>query len=131
MGQKVKRPFRYLVSALRATGARTLAEQPLWEYLVRMGQAPFQFPTPDGYPDVADPWLGTLFWRWKFAASLCRNEIDGTRVDQEKLKDLYGNEEDLRIHLLGRLPSEVESNALHKTEDGMALMLASPAFQRC
>ena len=25
------------------------------------------FPTPDGYPDTAAPWLGTLLWRWNFA----------------------------------------------------------------
>ncbi len=130
-GQKLKRPFGYLASALRVTGARTLAEQPLWEYLVRMGQAPFQYPTPDGYPDTADPWLGTLFWRWKFAVSLCKNEIKGTRIRADELKKVCGNDECLMAHFLGRLPNEVEKTAFDSSEEGMALMLSSPAFQRC
>ncbi|MCA9444213.1 MAG: DUF1800 domain-containing protein, partial [Candidatus Omnitrophica bacterium] len=130
-GQKLKRPFRYIVSALRATGAKTMAEQSLWDYLVRMGQAPFQFPTPDGYPDAAEPWLGTLFWRWKFAVALCRNGIEGTEIQREELKKACQTEEGLMAHFLGRLPNEVEKETFNSSEEGMALMLASPAFQRC
>jgi len=130
-GQKLKRPFRYLVSALRATGARTWAEQPLWDYLVRMGQAPFQFPTPDGYPDVAEPWLGTLFWRWNFAVALCKNRIEGTTVRREELAGVCGSQENMMTHFFGRLPNEVEKQTFQSSEEGMALLLASPAFQRC
>ena len=40
-----------------------------------MGQGIFQYPTPDGYPDKASPWLGTLLWRWNFAFSLATNTV--------------------------------------------------------
>ena len=40
---------------LRALGADTFAHDPLIEYLGRMGQGVFQYPTPDGYPDKASP----------------------------------------------------------------------------
>ena len=30
------------------------------DYLIRMGHAPFQYPTPDGYPEEAAPWMGTM-----------------------------------------------------------------------
>src|SRR6202035_5212738 len=62
-GTKFKTPCRYVASALRAIGADTHAHTPLIEYLVRMGQGVFQYPTPDGYPDKASPWMGTLLWR--------------------------------------------------------------------
>src|SRR5262249_138386 len=38
---KIKRPFEYVVSALRATQAETDAGPPLLDYLIRMGHAPF------------------------------------------------------------------------------------------
>ena len=59
-GRKFKPPFRFIASALRCVGADTHAHAPLIEYLVRMGQGVFEFPTPDGYPDKTGPWLGTL-----------------------------------------------------------------------
>ncbi len=40
------------------------------DYLKRMGHAPFNYPTPEGYPDQASPWMGTLLWRWNFAVAL-------------------------------------------------------------
>jgi uncharacterized protein (DUF1800 family) len=47
-GGKVKRPFHFVISTLRATAARTDAGPALQDYLLRMGHAPFQYPTPDG-----------------------------------------------------------------------------------
>ncbi|MBI1783577.1 DUF1800 domain-containing protein, partial [Candidatus Sumerlaeota bacterium] len=44
-GTKFKRPFNYVVSALRATNASTDAGRPLQDYLKRMGHAPFEYPT--------------------------------------------------------------------------------------
>ena len=47
-GNKLKRPFNFIVSALRATGADTNAGLEIIDYLQRMGHAPFNYPTPDG-----------------------------------------------------------------------------------
>ncbi|MBI4664676.1 MAG: DUF1800 family protein, partial [Verrucomicrobia bacterium] len=72
-GQKVKRPFEYVVSCLRAVNAGlSLAfdNEPsnhfLWLF-ARTGQPLFQWPTPDGYPDVRAKWIrsNALVGSWK------------------------------------------------------------------
>ena len=130
-GNKFKRPFTFVASALRAVGAETDAGMPLVRYLERMGHAPFTYPTPDGFPDVAAPWLGTLLWRWNFAVAISENEMKGTRVNLKMLRERVGGDEALACHLLGRRPSAEEMQAYHESGLGVALLLASPAFQMC
>ena len=130
-GTKFKRPFTFVASALRATGAKTDAGLDLIDYLKRMGHAPFNYPTPDGYPDQAGPWMGTLLWRWNFAVALSQNRMKGTRINFDKLQKNAGGDEGVMAHLLGRKPTSEEIKAYHDSGEGLALMLASPAFQRC
>ena len=130
-GAKFKRPFHFLVSALRATNAETNAERPLVSFLERMGHMPFRYPTPDGYPARASHWHGTLLWRWKFALALANNRIKGTRIDRKQLAATLGGDAALMATLLNRQPTADESDAYLKSGDGLALLLASPAFQRC
>jgi uncharacterized protein (DUF1800 family) len=85
-GLKLKRPFHYIVSALRMCGADTFAHEQLLQYISRMGQSPFAYPTPDGYPDKPEPWLGTLLWRWNFAQAMATNGVPSVSVDFDKLK---------------------------------------------
>ena len=61
--------------------------EPIMEYLRRMGHAPFQYPTPDGYPLEEQPWLGTLLWRWNFSLALQAGHLKGTSVDAAKLAE--------------------------------------------
>jgi hypothetical protein len=155
-GLKFKRPFQYIVSSLRALGADTHAHQPLIEYLQRMGQGPFQHPTPDGYPDRAAPWLGTLLWRWNFAFALASNRVPTVNVALDQLAQAIGaiggsvnnglRPARLIPYFIGRAGSAAETRALddylggqyandvgdanHRAEL-VALVLASPAFQRC
>ncbi|MBC7789620.1 MAG: DUF1800 domain-containing protein [Anaerolineae bacterium] len=128
-GNKFKRPFNYVVSALRATGARTDAGAQLTDFLLRMGHAPYQYPTPDGYPEEASPWLGTLLWRWNFAVALTENRIAGTHVDVPGLTRAAGGDVGLMSHMLGRKPTSAELAAYAGSGAGLALILASPAFQ--
>lgn len=130
-GNKFKRPFNYIVSALRATGASTDAGLAIIDYLQRMGHAPFNYPTPDGYPEPAAPWLGTLLWRWNFALAISENKIKGTTIDFATLQNNAGGDAGLRAHLLGRTATAEEAQAYHNSGAGLALMLSSPAFQRC
>lgn len=147
-GAKVKRPFHFIVSALRALGADTHAHQPLIEYLLRMGHGPFQYPTPDGYPDKAAPWMGTLLWRWNFAFALSSNRVPSVNVPIDRLiAAIRGNMTRDRLprilvpYFVGRAATETEIRALNDyaasafVTDNRALlvglMLASPAFQRC
>lgn len=86
-GQKFKRPFRFIVGALRNLAADTHAHSDLTEYLSRMGHAPFQYPTPDGYPEESQPWMGTLLWRWNYALALSAAGIEGVHIDPARLVD--------------------------------------------
>ncbi len=130
-GQKIKRPFHFVVSALRATGATSDGGRALQDYLLRMGHAPFQYPTPDGYPEEPEPWMATLLWRWRFALELAQNDVKGTRLDARALLKNSGGATGLAAHLLGRQPTAEESLTLASAEAPLALLLASPGFQTC
>jgi uncharacterized protein (DUF1800 family) len=148
-GAKFKRPFHFVVSALRALGADTHAHAPLIEYLTRMGQGLFQHPTPDGYPDEAEPWLGGLLWRWNFAFALASNDVPSATVSLDLLAHAIAGDgarpapSRLLAYFIGRSGSPAEIQALEdyvssqgSTEDTQpaslaGLILASPAFQRC
>ncbi|MDB6055538.1 MAG: hypothetical protein JWN25_3061, partial [Verrucomicrobiales bacterium] len=130
-GTKFKRPFTFIVSALRATNARTDSSLSIIDFLQRMGHAPFNFPTPDGYPEQAAPWMGTLLWRWNFAVALSENKIKGTTISLDKLLKNAGGDEALMAHVLGRKATKEEAQAYRESEAGLALLLACPAFQRC
>ncbi|MEQ1692495.1 MAG: DUF1800 domain-containing protein, partial [Gemmatimonas sp.] len=128
-GTRLKRPFHFVASALRATDAETDAGKPLAAWLERMGHSPFQYPTPDGYPDEAAPWLGTLLWRWQFATALVDGRIDGTRIKVEELRRRAGGDEPLFAHAIGRVPSPTELTVARAAGNTLALALSSPAFQ--
>ena len=87
---KYKRPANFITSALRQTNSETDAA--LHDYLIRMGQPYFSFPTPDGYPDVSGPWQNNLMPRWQFAFELIRGEIEGTKHNLNALMDVSLNE---------------------------------------
>ncbi len=128
-GGKIKRPFHFVVSTLRATSARTNAGRALQNHLLRLGHAPFQYPTPDGYPEEAQPWMATLLWRWKFALDFTNRAIEGTSFPADKLARSAGGESALAAHLLGRAPTDLEKSAAASSGAPLALLLASPAFQ--
>ena len=131
-GNKLKRPFHYIVSTLRATHATTDAGPTIQDYLLRMGHTPFHYPTPDGYPEEAAPWLGTLLWRWNVAVARTKNELgNATKLDADKLRASFATEEHQMAHLLGRAPSTDEVTACKESGAPLALLLASPSFQKC
>jgi uncharacterized protein (DUF1800 family) len=130
-GGKFKRPFHFVVSALRATNAATDAAKPLVDFLLRMGHAPFRYTTPDGYPETATHWQNTLLWRWNFASALGDNRIKGTRVALDVLTKRVGGDDAMMATLLGRRPTDEERAAYRESGAGVALLVASPAFQQC
>jgi uncharacterized protein (DUF1800 family) len=130
-GGKFKRPFHFVVSALRATNAETDASRSMIDYLVRLGHAPFRYATPDGYPEEATHWQNTLLWRWNFSTALAANRIKGTRIGPEELRQRLGSDDALMATVLGRRPSAAERAAYHDSGSGLALLIASPAFQYC
>ena len=128
---KMKRPFQLVASALRTTGARTDGGAPLLAALRSMGQSPFQYPTPEGAPDVARAWSGTLLWRWRLAMGLAEGTLSGSSLDVPGLVCRAGGIEGLAAHLLGRSPHLAERAVLARSASPLGVLLASPAFQRC
>lgn len=148
-GTKFKRPFNFVASSLRAIGADTHAHEDLIEYLQRMGQSPFQYPTPDGYPDKPEFWMGTLLWRWKFALAVTAGKIASVKPDIDGVcasLGLKGMDESqltkLFSHFNGRIPNANElkpleqfaqskqASAARAKPELAGLILCSPAFQR-
>jgi uncharacterized protein (DUF1800 family) len=74
-GQKVKRPFEFAVSCCRAVDADLPfgVFHPPSSYLITLvlqaGQPLFQWPSPDGYPDRREKWIGSNAYvgRWQIA----------------------------------------------------------------
>ncbi len=77
---KLKRPEHFVAGLFRALGATLspVADYELQPALVGelrvMGQSPFDWPTPDGYPDTLVAWGSGLQPRWSLASRL----LDGT-----------------------------------------------------
>jgi uncharacterized protein (DUF1800 family) len=130
-GQKFKRPIHFVVSALRATNAETDGSKQLMTYLQRLGHVPFRYTTPDGYPETAPHWQNTLLWRWNFATALADNRIKGTRIRFAWLREKLGGDDAVMATLLARQPRPAERTAYRDSGAGLALMIASPAFQSC
>ncbi|MCI0556452.1 MAG: DUF1800 domain-containing protein, partial [Anaerolineae bacterium] len=143
---KYKRPANFVTSAIRMTNTETDTTA-LHDYLLRMGQLYFSWPTPDGYPDVSTPWQNNLMPRWQFAFELIRNEINGTRHNLNALlyvsptDSLYADVDSLTSLLLGaplerlardKLIDSVLSAGASSEETLQVLaagIIASPAFQ--
>ncbi len=71
-GQKLRRPFDFFVGAMRTTGTEVLEFWLLEEMLSELGQVPYGWQPPNGYPDAAGAWLSTsgLLSRWNTAMRL-------------------------------------------------------------
>jgi uncharacterized protein (DUF1800 family) len=83
----IKRPFDFSIGAMRALGADTDGRGPIQDQLEALGQVPFGWPMPDGYPLRESAWLSGMIPRWKFASALATDQIAGTSVDWDAIGD--------------------------------------------
>lgn len=63
---KFRRPFHLAVSVLRAAAAEVRNYDVLSHVIDTMGQHPFYWPPPNGYPDTLEYWSQSLLPRWDF-----------------------------------------------------------------
>jgi len=139
MGNKFKTPYRYVVSALRASESEVVNVRPLAGALSRLGMPLYECQTPDGYKNTEETWLNpdALTRRINFATALAsgRFPLDrpadtdgqygmgkrGTMVDAERLMSTLGSS--LSMHT-----RDVAVNS----QPGLraALLLGSPDFMR-
>ncbi len=85
---KIKTPFEVAVSSIRALGADTNSSPALIALINKMGEVPYGYQAPTGYPDTAEDWVntGALLERLNFAVALASSRIPGTKVDLKKFE---------------------------------------------
>lgn len=150
---KYKRPFEFVVSALRATGAELMDLSQLHRSLVEMNEAVYRCADPTGYYDQAEAWQdpGAMAVRWKFAHDLARGRIGGLRMpdlmaglpedDVPSWKDILARKllctpmSDATSRALDKLvKSHADDNARERKRDLVPLLVAgilgSPEFQK-
>ena len=145
-GQKIKRPLEFFHSALRGLGAQVDFTRPILIQILRQfGQLPFNWESPDGYPDVSTAWMNTsgMLNRWNFGLALANGQIPGVTVDiQNLVKDGQTVEDKidlLSLNLIGnKLPPDArdiltnyaaENTSSDNLQNLAGLIIGSPHFQ--
>jgi uncharacterized protein (DUF1800 family) len=84
---KVKTPFEFVVSSLRATGTDLNNPGPLLGTLNKMGMALYQMVPPTGYSMTASTWMNSeaLVDRMNYALALSNGQVGGTNFDAGRL----------------------------------------------
>ena len=122
---KVKTPYEMIVSSFRALGASpdVLDFKRIAQSLALLDHVPFQAPSPQGWPDTAQDWLSPnatinrVEWCHAFA-QVMRPTENPLKLAKNVMAGAANPDTLLWIE---RAPSPV---------DGLALMLASPEWQR-
>ncbi len=79
---RFKRPFRYLISSIRASYGNIVdTGDVLWWLLQPLRQQPFQWGPPNGYPDTYLAWVDNLLPRWKAGMGIAQNNFWGVRTN--------------------------------------------------
>ena len=150
---KVKTPLEFVVSAVRASGAKVTDAMPIARQLQSMGMQLYGMQPPTGYSMKADAWVNSsaLLGRMNFALSLTSGKVKGVRVDQftgqkDPQQALAVLENSLLAGDVSKQTHDVisarlqDSNISHRKLDDPArppntsliagLLLGSPEFQR-
>ena len=80
---KVKSPFEYVISAVRATDAQIDNPLPVARALNQMGEPLYGSQPPTGYSEKSSAWIntGALLNRLNFALALAANKLPGVHTD--------------------------------------------------
>jgi uncharacterized protein (DUF1800 family) len=131
-GVKFKTPYRYVVSAARASGMSPFTVQPLNAVLEDLGQPTFGCVSPDGYACTQIAWLdpNALLRRLSFAMRLGGGEFGTTMNPNGNVGPV--NPDVLR-EMLEPVLSTATMSALAQTshENRAGAILGSPEFMRC
>jgi hypothetical protein len=94
---KIKTPFELAISSIRALGADTNGSPAMLAMLNKLGEVPYGYQAPTGYPDMAEDWVntGALLERLNFAIAISSSRIPGTTVD---LKGFQGTSKDQTLN---------------------------------
>jgi uncharacterized protein (DUF1800 family) len=124
---KYKSPFRYVMSALRATAAQPNKPDTILGFLTQQGQPIYGCLTPDGYKNTQDAWMNpdALLRRINFATGLGAGQLPGITIDPPEYRTLGatisgGKFSPQTVGTIAKQPEQIRS----------ALLLGSPEFMR-
>lgn len=141
---KYKRPWHHFVSCMRVAPTAITTTSGMRSRLTSAGMPRFGWPTPDGYPDTLDYWVGLIIPRWNFGTDITYPGLSGIAVDTagffaglttademaDRLNDsAFGGElpaferDRIRDYLLPNSPT------LTRQKEALGLAMASPTFQ--
>jgi uncharacterized protein (DUF1800 family) len=141
---KFKRPYTFVLSALRATKPAVAKVSSVADrYLIGLGQGMFRWEPPDGYPDRADYWAGGVLQRWNFATYITTVTGSEMTFDVNRFmtvatvdgvtgaisRELFGG--DMPERLKAQLSTYLSAGTLNqaRVREGVALALSSSTFQ--
>ncbi|MFL6374977.1 MAG: DUF1800 domain-containing protein [Pyrinomonadaceae bacterium] len=80
---KIKTPYELAITSIRALGGDTTGNPAFLAMLNKLGEVPYGWQAPTGYPDKAEDWVntGALLERLNYAIAVASNRIPGTHVD--------------------------------------------------
>jgi uncharacterized protein (DUF1800 family) len=130
---KVKTPFEFVASAVRASSVETADAQLLVQAMRNLGMPLYGCQPPTGYADRADAWVntGALLNRMNFAVALTGGRARGLRAANagslEAARDAIVDQV-----LAGDLSAATRSTVAKAMQpsQAIALLLGSPEFQR-
>jgi hypothetical protein len=145
---KLKRPIHLVVSAIRSMQTKVTSHTSfpasLQTPLIQAGHSPFNWQSPDGFPDSLEYWQGGQLSRWNFGADLLNNAYSGILLDTPSLvgaattpggvaaqinKMIFA--ETLAAADLAAITSYLgpSNPSSSKIKEAIGLALASPSFQ--
>jgi uncharacterized protein (DUF1800 family) len=133
---KVKTPFEFVVSAMRATGAESSSAVALAAAARDLGMPLYMCQPPTGYADRAGAWVntGALLNRMNFAVALTGNRLRGVRMPDGAMVADAGRARDALVGgvLAGDIsPATAATIArAERAPQAIALVIGSPEFQR-
>ncbi|MAF66330.1 MAG: hypothetical protein CMJ84_11825 [Planctomycetes bacterium] len=87
---KLRRPMHLVCSILRTPGLVLTDPHGAAGQLDRLGQFPFRWPAPDGYPDDPNTWGAAVLPRWEFAFRVFGGVLDGVSASSGALFNALG-----------------------------------------
>ena len=145
---KLSRPMHFVCSVLRTPGLTVSTMNGVTEALEVLGHYPFQWSSPDGFPDDLDTWGSTVLPRWEFAFLVFNGSMPGVLASPGALFNALGgpNPVDLveRIadHLAGGhidpdelrfvddfVQSGVSGSGVTLMRNALALVACCPSYQ--
>lgn len=150
---KIKKPFHYIASSVRAMGGEILNPETLLKFSKNMGEELYRCVPPTGYKDDASSWVnpGAMIARLQFALDLSSQNINGVLVNhftlnpknkineqidevtnQLGLINLSNSSRNIIAHEIENEPMLFRSNEIRPSYivKLTGLLIGSPEFQR-